>query len=37
MLNKMITLIKQDFLTNGGIKEQMHTARIQFRKKLNQQ
>lgn len=37
MLNKMITLIKQDFLNNGGIKEQMHTARIQFRKKLNQQ
>lgn len=32
MLNKMIDLVKQDFLTNGGIKEQMLHARLQARK-----
>lgn len=31
MLNKMIELVKQDFLKNGGIKEQMHRARISYR------
>ncbi len=33
MLNKMIDLIKQDFLTNGGIKEQMYKARLSYRTK----
>ncbi len=31
MLNKMINLIKADFLKNGGIKEQMYNARIHSR------
>lgn len=31
MLNKMIDKIKDDFLRNGGIKEQMYNARIQSR------
>lgn len=31
MLNKMIDKIKDDFLRNGGIKEQMYSARIQSR------
>lgn len=32
MLNKMIDKVKADFLENGGIKEQMYNARINFRK-----
>lgn len=32
MLDKFIELIKEDFLTNGGIKEQMYKARIEARK-----
>lgn len=31
MLNKMIDLIKADFLKNGGIKEQMYHARLHAR------
>lgn len=31
MLNKMIDKIKADFLRNGGVKEQMFNARIQYR------
>lgn len=31
MLNKMIDLVKEDFLKNGGIKEQMFKARIDYR------
>lgn len=31
MLDKMIEKIKQDFLRNGGIKEQMSRARINYR------
>lgn len=31
MLNKMINKIKADFLRNGGVKEQMFNARIQYR------
>lgn len=31
MLNKMIDKIKVDFLRNGGVKEQMFNARIQYR------
>lgn len=31
MLNKMIDLIKADFLKNGGIKEQMYHARLHVR------
>ncbi|MGM9869703.1 MAG: four helix bundle suffix domain-containing protein [Sodaliphilus sp.] len=31
MLEKMIELIKRDFIQNGGIKEQMHQARISYR------
>lgn len=31
MLNKMIELVKADFLKKGGIKEQMHRARIKYR------
>ena len=31
MLNKMIDLVKKDFIKNGGIKEQMHNARINYR------
>lgn len=31
MLNKMIDLVKDDFLRNGGIKEQMHAARVNYR------
>ena len=31
MLNKMIELIKDDFIRNGGIKEQMYQARIRSR------
>ena len=33
MLNRMIDLVKADFLKNGGIKEQMYNARIQCRRK----
>lgn len=32
MLDKMIELIKVDFLKNGGIKEQMYNARVNYRK-----
>lgn len=35
MLNKMIDKVKADFLENGGIKEQMYNARINFRKNKN--
>lgn len=31
MLDKMIEKIKEDFLRNGGIKEQMYKARIDYR------
>lgn len=31
MLNKMIDKIKEDFIHNGGIKEQMFAARINYR------
>lgn len=31
MLNKMIELVKEDFLKNGGIKEQMFRARVDYR------
>ena len=31
MLDKMIELVKEDFLKNGGIKEQMHRARVAYR------
>ncbi len=32
MLDRMIELVKQDFINNGGIKEQMFRARTNFRK-----
>lgn len=32
MLGKMIDLVKGDFLRNGGIKEQMFRARMEYRK-----
>ncbi len=32
MIGKLIELVKQDFLQNGGIKEQMYKARISCRK-----
>lgn len=35
MLNKMIDLIKADFLKNGGIKEQMYAARVNYRQGSN--
>lgn len=35
MLGKMINLVKQDFLKNGGIKEQMYKARINYRSNPN--
>lgn len=31
MLNKMINLVKEDFIKNGGIKEQMTRARLNYR------
>ena len=31
MLDKMIEKIKEDFLRNGGIKEQMYKARLESR------
>lgn len=31
MIGKMIELVKSDFLKNGGIKEQMYRARIDYR------
>lgn len=31
MLDKMIEKVKEDFLRNGGIKEQMYAARINYR------
>lgn len=31
MLDKLIELVKEDFLENGGIKEQMFRARIDRR------
>lgn len=31
MVNKMISLIKEDFIKKGGIKEQMYAARQQYR------
>lgn len=37
MLNKMIDLIKEDFLKNGGIKEQMYRARLNSRSSGSQQ
>ena len=33
MLDGMIEKIKQDFLKNGGIKEQMYRARVEYRNK----
>lgn len=33
MLDKMIELVKEDFLKNGGIKEQMLKARLSYRRK----
>lgn len=35
MLGKLIELAKQDFLQNGGIKEQMYKARIEYRAKIH--
>ncbi|MDE5652521.1 MAG: four helix bundle suffix domain-containing protein [Muribaculaceae bacterium] len=35
MLNKLIELVKGDFLKNGGIKEQMYRARSDYRNKQN--
>lgn len=35
MLNKLIDLVKGDFLKNGGIKEQMFKARIDYRNNQN--
>lgn len=35
MLNKLIELVKADFLKNGGIKEQMYKARIDYRNNSN--
>lgn len=35
MLNKMIDLIKEDFIRKGGIKEQMYSARLQSRTSIN--
>ena len=37
MLNKMIDLVKEDFVKNGGIKEQMFRARMSYRKEQNNQ
>lgn len=31
MLNKLINLVKQDFLRTGGVKEQMYRARVSYR------
>lgn len=31
MLDKLIDLVKADFLKNGGIKEQMFKARVNYR------
>lgn len=31
MLGKIIDLAKQDFIQNGGIKEQMYRARLSYR------
>lgn len=31
MISKMIDLVKQDFIKNGGIKEQMYRARLSYR------
>ncbi|MDE6368696.1 MAG: four helix bundle suffix domain-containing protein [Muribaculaceae bacterium] len=31
MITKLINLVKNDFLTKGGIKEQMYRARINYR------
>ena len=33
MLDKMIDKVKEDFLRNGGIKEQMYRARVNYRNK----
>lgn len=35
MLNKMIDLVKTDFLKSGGIKEQMYAARVNYRQGSN--
>lgn len=35
MVNKMIELVKDDFLQKGGIKEQMFKARVEYRNKQN--
>lgn len=35
MIEKLIELVKQDFLKNGGIKEQMYRARMKFRNNPN--
>ena len=35
MLDKMIDKIKEDFLKNGGIKEQMYRARVEHRNQSN--
>lgn len=35
MLNKMIDLVKADFLKSGGIKEQMYAARVNYRQDSN--
>ena len=34
MISKLTDLVKQDFLKNGGIKEQMYNARINYRNEL---
>lgn len=36
MLDKLIELVKEDFLKNGGIKEQMYRARMNSRNNNNQ-
>lgn len=36
MIDKLINLVKKDFLTNGGIKEQMYRARINHLKNGHQ-
>lgn len=36
MLSKLIELVKDDFLKNGGIKEQMLRARLNYRGKRSQ-
>ncbi|MCM1520119.1 MAG: four helix bundle suffix domain-containing protein [Lachnoclostridium sp.] len=35
MINKLTELVKKDFLKNGGIKEQMYKARVNYRNNYN--